>query len=164
VFPGLDGERIELGLHRLGDPFAAPGPVAADLYLGGVFGVETGDARRVAGEKGGRPLFFPGLDGVTERGGLCREAHGTEAEGKHRSERERAEKWLHRTPPYFGRQESMSAYPAGRAGRPNETAHQLRAECLPIRTAYFPATSRSKRGLPLSGANVGSIRSPPGER
>ena len=28
---------------------------------------------------------------------------------------------------------------------------------------YFPATSRSKRGLPLSEAKVGSIRSQPGE-
>ena len=31
-------------------------------------------------------------------------------------------------------------------------------------SCYFPATSRSKRGLPLSGAKVGSIRSQPGER
>lgn len=30
--------------------------------------------------------------------------------------------------------------------------------------AYCPATSRSNRGLPVSGANVGSMRSQPGER
>ncbi len=29
--------------------------------------------------------------------------------------------------------------------------------------SYFPATSRSKRGLPRSGAKFGSIRSQPGE-
>jgi hypothetical protein len=44
----------------------------------------------------------------------------------------------------------------------------LRISCgrraCPVPTDYFPATSRSKRGLPLSGAKVGSIRSQPGER
>ena len=41
------------------------------------------------------------------------------------------------------------------ASRPTD---QRRA-CQPIRPAYFPATSRSKRGLPRSGAQVGSARS-----
>ena len=54
-------------------------------------------------------------------------------------------------------------------------AAELAFECVAVaesrdryggefRPAYLPATSRSKRGLPRSGAKVGSIRSQPGER
>src|SRR5690348_6260832 len=46
-------------------------------------------------------------------------------------------------------------------------AHPPRAfpPCPPwFAVRYFPEARRSKRGFPLSGAKVGSIRSQPGER
>ena len=45
-----------------------------------------------------------------------------------------------------------------------EPAHQSAVKPRPKIERHVPFTSRTKRGLPRSGANVGSIRSQPGER